>query len=209
MLPNRAVSVHFPKAAGTSLWRQLSTALGDELLLVWDQNPLAVGRIDPKPFPEGKRIVHGHFHAQTYQDSNAYMFTFLRHPIENLISIYYFWKTWSNPEGVAILDRFHAEKPSIASFAEYKGMRTLMSEVFFGNFDMRRFDFIGFHERRAEDVARLSIELGIKLDGCIRDNQTDRHDERVAMEQDLRLRARLADILRDDIRFYEAMLAAR
>ncbi len=207
MIPKRAISVHFPKAAGTALWRQFASALGDDLLLVWDQDPLAFGSVESKPFPDRKRLVHGHFHPATYLDHNAYMFTFLRHPIQNAISIYYFWKTVPNP-GKGILDRFHTEKPSIETFAAYKGIRTLMSEVYFGGFDMSRFNFIGFHERRAEDIPRLSIELGLSLDHCVYENKTDRYDERFAMEEDPRLKAALANILREDIRFYEAMLAA-
>ncbi len=89
MTPHRIISVHFPKAGGTSLHTQLAGLLHDDLVFDWTHDPLTPAGAEIGTFPVGKRIVHGHFRAQRYSGVDAYWMTFLRHPVDNLISIYF------------------------------------------------------------------------------------------------------------------------
>ena len=78
--------------------------------------------------------------------------TFLREPVSNLISVYNFWQT--HPEhGNPIHSRFIRERPSILDFAKFPGFADLMSGIYFGGFDMGRFDFVGLHETREADLS--------------------------------------------------------
>ena len=132
---------------------------------------------------------------------------FLREPVDNLISIYYFWLVFPSI-GNATHDRFLSERPTIFDFAKYPRLSHLLSETYFGNVDLRKFDFVGFYERRATDLSALSSELGIAFDGEL-------HVNRTASEYDAERREildskpavqKLKSILADDVVFYQKAL---
>jgi hypothetical protein len=205
--PEKVVVVHFPKAGGASLLTQLMTLLPGEVELDYDHDPLIDPGSGEAPFPAGKRIVHGHFRPQRYAGARAFMATFLRDPVENLLSIYFFWRGLVY-QGNPVHARFLSEKPDIFAFARYPEFEVLMSETYFGGFDMKRFDFIGFHERRRSDVARLGRELGLTLSGDVHENSTARSDERQQLGQNPAAIGRLRGLLDKDVRFYEKLRAA-
>ncbi len=197
------ISVHFPKAAGSSLKKQLQSHFGDLLVLDYDHDPFVPRGRELTAFPNGKRIVHGHFRAQRYSAPNAYMMTFLREPVDNLISIYFFWR--SHPSTHELHSRFLSEKPSILEFAEYPDFKHLMSDRYFGGFDMRRFDFIGFYDSLARDFVLLSEELGLALDHELHENRTPGWEERGNLMGDQKTMSAIRDTLREDVRFYESL----
>jgi hypothetical protein len=45
----------------------------------------------------------------------------------------------------------------------YPGITGLMSGSYFGDFDMSRFNFIGFYENCEADIPRLARDLGLPL----------------------------------------------
>ena len=53
----------------------------------------------------------------TSRYSSAFRFTFLREPVDNLISIYYFWLTYPF-DGYPAHRRFLDERPTIFEFAD-------------------------------------------------------------------------------------------
>jgi hypothetical protein len=205
MKPARVVSIHFPKAAGTSLHAQFTKLLGDEVSLDYTHGPLTSAGNETAEFPTGKKLVHGHFRAQRYAASDAFWMTFLRHPVDNLISIYFYWSTAMGGTN-AIKTRFLRERPSVLEFARYPGINRLMSETYFGNFDMRRFDFLGFYERRETDIPRLGQDLGLPLLASVHENRTNESIERLELEADASVRRQLIDILTTDVAFYERQL---
>ena len=202
--PPRIVSVHFPKAAGASLRHQFAELIGDGLQLDYNHDPLTPSGGGEATFPEGKRIVHGHFRPQRYASTSAFLMTFLREPVDNLISIYFFWRAEATP-GHELRARFLRERPSILEFAAYPRIRRLMSETYFGDFDMDRFDFIGFYESRDADVARLAADLDLPLTAAVYVNKTAESAERVAVRTDPETLARLRELLADDIAFYQRL----
>ena len=97
------ISVHTPKVAGTSFLQQLKKIYGEsKILLDYNDDPVDVlcrMNIDPNYYEMNPitsispyHVVHGHFHVSKYvQVKNARLITFLRHPIDNVISIYRYW----------------------------------------------------------------------------------------------------------------------
>jgi|SRR5208282_5789694 len=219
----KMVSIHVPKAAGTTRLHILQRMF-DELSILPDYdddpcNPLAPPNQDPgvwlarRPtaLPDGVRVVHGHFPARKYDLlKDVVRVTFLRDPIDNLISIYLFWQrlelnTNSNP-----LHRYFVEqKLDICGLARLPMIRFLLSRSYFGDWDMRRLDFIGCFDRQAEDLRRLGVLLGLPLDEGLLSLHVNRtlppgaEGEREALKADRLTIDRLTDLLVEDIRFYE------
>lgn len=200
-LRSRIVSVHFPKAAGSSLKEQFVHLLGDLVYLDYARGPLAADDSGISDFPEGKVLVHGHFPAARYASSLATMITFLREPVDNLISIYFFWRAFAKPTN-ALHARFLAERPSLPAFARYPKIQRLMSQTYFGNVDLRRFSFVGFHETRDADMLRLSSLLELPLDPSLHLNKTKEFADRDIVSQDRSVTDALKDVLYDDVSFY-------
>jgi hypothetical protein len=198
------VSIHFPKAGGYSLQVQFVKLLGDRVALDYTHDPLTSTGRETAEFPDGKRLVHGHFRAQRYASANAYWMTFLRHPVDNLFSIYFYWKALPKA-GHALHARFLRERPSILEFATYPAMTCLMSQTYFGNFDMSRFDFIGFYENRDTDILRLAKDLGLPLAASLHENRTAETIDRRDLEANVSVRRRLTDLLAADVAFYERL----
>ena len=199
----KIVSIHFPKAAGASLRSQWEQIFGDKLLLDYDHAPGSGREAIIGQFPNDKLVIHGHFNARRYASEDAYRVTFLRHPVSNLISIYFFWS--AVPPLDALHQRFLDERPSIVDFARWPAFRTLMSEAYFGNYDMRRFDFIGFHETREADVARLATELNLPLSPAVKTNVTPPSTARRQVEENAFTISAVTDLLASDIKFYDTL----
>src|SRR5437588_8173170 len=102
------VSIHVPKAGGTSLVRSIIAAYGPTAVrLDYEDDPsdpCCSFNLDPDgccertrlvPFDPTVRVVHGHLPAAKYAHlPDALRITFLRDPITNLISIHRFWQTY-------------------------------------------------------------------------------------------------------------------
>ena len=112
------VYVHFPKAAGTSITTALRNHYRESLMGDYDHQPPFDWSHDPPSVDHVVRAVSGHFHADRYvKYSSAFRFTFLREPVDNLISIYYFWLTYPF-DGYPAHRRFLDERPTIFEFAD-------------------------------------------------------------------------------------------
>ncbi len=201
--PERIVSLHLPKAAGTSLKSQFTALLGNAVHTDYRHDPLTPAGAESAEFPMGKRVVHGHFRASRYASSQAYFITFLREPVDNLISIYFYWSTFRRP-GHELHARFLRDRPSPLEFATYPGIQRLMSETYFGGFDMNRFDFIGFHDTRDQDLLRLARILKLNFRPRVHENKTAASSERRQIESDAAMIGQLRRKLTDDIDFYDA-----
>jgi len=205
------VSVHLPKSGGTSIRTSLEAQFGEHALFDYGRGPLGPRALDPAlPIASSITLIHGHFRPARYTDqTSAFWFTFLREPVDLLISFYHFWQGLE-PHAQPLHDRFLRERPSIEAFAAWPPIRHLSSRTFFGDFDMGRFDHIGFHETRHNDIEVLNRIGGLRIDASRHENRTQGDpDRRQAVEDDAALRSRLRDLLRDDIDFYEGLRRAR
>jgi hypothetical protein len=86
-----------------------------------------------------------------------------------------------------------------------------MSQTYFGGYDMDRFDFIGFHDTRVQDIDLLSSELGIPLNPQVHENVTppDATDTRTRLMADVAMMANLRKALSEDVEFYATQRARR
>jgi hypothetical protein len=212
------ISVHFPKASGSSFRVALEAAFGQPAVLgSYDCDPLDPANpmwIDREWFlrhrPRDLRsfaVVHGHLPIVKYELlPSAYRVVTLREPAENLISIYYYWKSLFDTgfTAHAVFEFVKKERLSLLEMAEIPILRRLMSRTYFGGYDMRRFDVIGTHSNRIAFVQAVSNLIGVPLSGDIRVNVTPPSEERGNVLAESKVIAKLRDLLQDDIRFYEA-----
>jgi hypothetical protein len=211
------ISVHFPKASGSSIRIALVEAFGQRVVQasydcdpVDPKNPMWIypdwflrsRPLDVKPYT----VVHGHLPIIKYDLlAPAYRIVMLREPVENLISIYYYWKNLF-PTGFtshAVFDLVKTQRLSLLEMAEIPCMRRLMSSTYFGGFDMGRFDVIGTHDRRTAFVEAVSNLISVPLSAHIRENVTPPSEERDNVLADAKVIAKLRDLLQDDIRFFD------
>jgi hypothetical protein len=209
------ISLHTPKVAGSSFLHQLRTVFGEaNLLLDYAEDPAVIRsrrnidpqsyRLDPITNIAPYRVVHGHFHIEKYDAlGDAFRLTFLRHPVDNVMSIFRFWSVhplgmWDSP-----LFRYFKENAlSAQDFAMLPAIRFLYSKTYFGGFDMNRFDFVGDYRDYPRELHRLGVLLGVQFDLALRLNVTpvipDADPQAVLPSTSV-----LSDILAEDIRFYE------
>jgi hypothetical protein len=198
------VSVHIPKTAGTALYAGLVKHYGQALLADhnvtrhkdWVKQP-KYNTTCPAPVEPSTRAVHGHFRADRYDGSDAIMMTWLRDPVERLLSNYF----------------YHLAGPSAVQFdradlrvwanrtADYYA--TLLCCI-----DSRRFNFVGFTDRWGDDLARMERVIGIKIEPAHRVNETPANPQRKDVEADTALVAELRDILRPDYAVYDGFREA-
>ena len=130
------IMTHFPKSAGTALRIKLESEFREALVTDYAHDPLGPNCDDVLDFlPPGAIGVYGHFNPKVYSISPSFRATFLREPVSNIISIYYFWLSVPM-HGNPVHDRFLIERPSLLEFSLYPKMQKLMSETYFGGIDM-------------------------------------------------------------------------
>lgn len=214
------ISVHVPKCAGTSFQLWLTQAYGTEdTFLDYDDLPMdpsSPTNMDPEGFRDKfisqtypgiarHRVIHGHFLANKYDflGDQAFRITFLRHPIERAISNYFFWR--KQPRSQNRLHNYMQDNQlSWQEFVRLPIIRYLYSKVFFRDFDMNRFQFIGDASHPVEETSRLGRILGFSH-ALPHINQT-MGDYPVAAKEILSSESNMAmlrDLFSDDIRFYE------
>ncbi|MEN8240820.1 MAG: sulfotransferase family 2 domain-containing protein [Chloroflexota bacterium] len=112
--------------------------------------------------PGDTRVIHGHYYYQDIIEIvNSYpdvpVVTWLRAPVQRVISSYYFFKRKFDEgfrENLTLLGEF-----SLLEFAAHQVSRNVMSRVLQG-VDLSDLAFVGFLEYLEEDVIYLSKLLG-------------------------------------------------
>lgn len=204
------VSVHVPKTGGTSFLKTLRDHFRESLVIDHDHIPGTKANMnEPVMLPAHARAVHGHFRGDRYLHFvDAFQVTFLRDPVEQVISNYYFWLTHP-PSGHPTHERLLAERPSIVRYARHY-LKGLLPGYFRG-VDPDSFDYVGFTDRRFRDGRELSHILGFDVDLTIHENQTilppDLAAERSEVETNARILSDLRDALRDDYYHYDRFRA--
>jgi hypothetical protein len=212
------ISVHVPKAGGVSLWNSLRAAYGDDAVLNDDSDdpadPCGHFALDPddslranreREIPDAIEVIHGHFHASKYLHvPNAARITFLRNPVLNLVSIYYYWKTLESSHPLFQYARAH--DLGLLRVARLPALRFLFSRTYFGGVDMHVFDYVGTLEQYSEGVRTVSELIGKPLveNTHNRNGYSRYHEEVQNLLADRVLMSKLRDALREDLRFYEA-----
>jgi hypothetical protein len=140
------LSVHIPKTAGVSFRRILAELYQEDILLKYWQMTDARGQVVSR-VPGHVRCIHGHFHPEALlpEFPQAKLVTWVRDPVERVISSYY--HRLREPDWLHPVDReLHANNLSLVEFAALDLMRNEMAR-FFGNKQPEDFAFIGQTER--------------------------------------------------------------
>jgi hypothetical protein len=214
----KLISVHIPKTGGASLGLQLRKVFEGRIQLVYDR-VRAVAKFEPADdLPPGIDAVHGHIWPQNFDRvPRAYRMVFLRHPVDLAISRYFdqksqYWPPWTSADRwLSVIrstpphpDNWGRTPPDILTFTRHSPSQTQLID----DYDMARFDFIGFHETRRADLARLNRLTGLQLDDSLYVNKTLHwQKERLALLADTRKIAQLTDTLRTQIAAYETLRA--
>lgn len=172
ILPAMIVSLHLPKTAGTSFGAALERHFGVGLLRDYADLPLHVAPAarnaaalrDCLAWASSEAApplcIHGHFLPVKYllhaQRHGARFVTWMRHPLERLLSHYFFWRR-NPPSSPAqrLHWRMYEEGWSLEEFCLAPEMRDAYAQ-FLWAFPLEYFDFIGITEHYDDDFASFS-----------------------------------------------------
>jgi hypothetical protein len=162
------ISIHIPKTGGTAFLQVLKASVPDILYLDWGRggsNPVfrhgkrvavQLQSIADLELGEGLSVIHGHFEMGKYLSKfpEAIYVTWLRDPVERLISHYFFWQRrpfMDNP----LCNRLITEQMSLEDFAL---LARNVQHRFLSPAGVERFAFVGIteeYERSLELFHRL------------------------------------------------------
>lgn len=163
-----------PKTAGTSFSKALENYFGTALFKdyadlpintpVFERNKAALEasvEIAERGLP-GIRCVHGHFLPLKYlllsSRQELRFITWMRDPVERVLSHYYFWqRTYDLENAPGLHRRVIEEEWSLERFCLGPELRNLYAQFLWG-FPLEQFDFIGITEYYDEDLSYLSRE---------------------------------------------------
>lgn len=163
------ISVHLPKTAGTSFAAALEGRFGERLRRDYGDLPINTppAKRHRAALEAGLRIasddysgvdcIHGHFLPAKYlllADSREVRFvTWLRDPVERVVSHYEYWRRSYDPATAAPLHRRVVEEDwSLERFCLGPELRNLYGQFLWG-FPVGNFAFLGVTERYDEDLA--------------------------------------------------------
>lgn len=171
------ISIHLPKTAGTSFASSLEAYFGARLLKDYaglgydckDITLLSQYEKYKKTLEAGLRLVdmdwskvecvHGHIYAAQYlllgQKLNAKFVTWMRNPVDRVISQYHFWEKNSNVPMSELHRRVIEENWSLERFCLGAELKNIYSEMLWG-FPLEYFEFIGIAEFYNDEFAYFS-----------------------------------------------------
>ncbi len=215
------VSVHLPKTAGSSFFAELNRHFDNQVVNdvadlplhkpAWQRRANALKHRWFAAPTVDIACIHGHFLPYKYAGAeNATFITWLRDPIDRLISHYYYWQQTYTPEVAPLHRRVVEENWTLDDFCLSTEMRNIYSE-FLWRFPLSRFAFVGITECYEEDLAYFfRVHLGSEP-GQFRVNVTDESGESGKPQQPLTeaARARVDTFHARDREIYEAAVSGR
>ena len=199
------VSVHVPKTAGTSFHRVLQGVYGKEAVFQ-DHGQYRDRRADQVPLEPWHRAIHGHVWAGRYRSAlpTARRVTWVRHPVNWLISLYGFLDTLE-PNDNPAWKLLKNERPSLLEFAASEAVHIQTQSKFLHGVPVYDFFFVGIQEHFADDLYDLAALMNWKRVTPPRENVNPFVSRiRATVWRDRALVEGICDRLEDDMRLYEA-----
>jgi len=153
------ISIHIPKCAGTSFRHVLRHVYGDGLWLNYG-TIFSRAQAQEHLIPPGSKCIHGHFLADALDDfaSDAQRITWLRHPVERVVSNYFHFLR--SPDVRDDCCRAIYERGlSLRQFAELDWMRNGATRYLAGK-SLGEFAFVGVAERFEESLDVFAKTFG-------------------------------------------------
>lgn len=203
------ISVHIPKCGGTTFGHILRRIYGDKFFHITDVSQLE--NIDTDI-----RSIHGHYHFNPKWFKiypNAKVCVWIRHPIDRIISYYFFWSTYKFPPATfQNINKNHLDliqnRYSIIEFAKKKYIRNRMFD-YIEKESLDNINFIGDVSTYDLDLYRLSelMNWDYSLIKQYQSLNVSEYNSRNVFGKKFKItqrdREELADILDQDIRRYQ------
>jgi hypothetical protein len=162
------ISVHLPKTAGKSFEAALETRFGSSLLEDYATFPMNTPRYERNRTAleqslrnaeaefAGVECIHGHFLPAKYlllaERRDLTFVTWVRHPVQRLLSNYYYWRRTFEPGTAPRLHRKVVEEDwSVERFCLSDEMRNMYGQFLWG-FPVENFAFMGITEFYEDDL---------------------------------------------------------
>jgi hypothetical protein len=183
------VSLHLPKAAGTSFRKTLEDNYGDKL--IFDYFNSDVSKLDLS----GVSCVHGHLNVSKYYNvnPNVKIITWLRNPLNRIISYYNYWKSRPVNDGNDWHIKFKKESPSFMDFVRNFTFLRNELNIYLGGVNIDDLYFIGIVERYEQDVNVLSNMLNWAITTTYNTNKTAHKEEIIMSQSDIKEFNRIMD----------------
>jgi len=160
------ISVHVHKTSGGTFGRLLTQVYGESQVFYDYQGEILETVLVKLLAQPQARVIHGHFPVEKYQEhfSSAKRIIWLRNPIIQFISGYFFWKSQSqkgfvfSEEHKSLLDN----NMSLLEFAEFSATNFInpLANFYCRGLDLTDFYFVGLQEFFQEDLVELKQMLG-------------------------------------------------
>lgn len=153
------ISIHIPKAGGSSLRQVLHGVYGAHLWAdysrQWSPSDAHLAEI-----PESARCLHGHFEADAFKVRfpNARLITWMRNPVDRIVSLYRHILHRPDLENSYIRE-IHQRQPGLVEFSQIPWVRNHAFNYLKG-FSPEDFTFIGFLEDFASSLRSCARKLG-------------------------------------------------
>jgi hypothetical protein len=161
------ISVHIPKCGGISFQHILRSIYGNRRVwlnygTIFDQ---ADARARCQLMPPGLRCVHGHFLSDAFDQlvPDGERVTWLRRPVERVISNYYHFLRHPDPANPCCRELW-ARGLSLQKFAELPMMANEMTRYLAGK-PVRSFKFVGIMERYTDSLRVFGSAFGVPVPG--------------------------------------------
>jgi len=177
------VSIHIPKTAGTSFIHSLKKQYGNQKVARLDinKNRININKIllDKAYVYKSPSVIHGHFTLELLQNHinipvNIPIITWLRDPVERVISNYYYLYKRLDEElneekkGLNILSKM---RRSLLEYAHDEKNQNRMSK-FLEGVEIEEFFFIGIVENYNQDIKILGQKLNWSNLEIVQHNKT-------------------------------------
>ena len=224
------ISIHIPKTGGTTFVDVLRKC-AEEVLYLDYSHEVGLGStalfrrgkrlkapfesvVDDLESLQGRSVIHGHFAPKKYSGRfpNAIYVTWLRDPVERVVSHYFYWQRSYLP-GDARWEQVAMQKMSLEQFAQLDFARDVYSR-WFSPLGVERFDFVGIMEEydRSLEMFRRLICPEIQLDSTLRNQNPNRGGNFYDLGPELRrkileLNQRDAYVYLDGVRRFRSLCA--